>query len=316
MSRGRLRSTVALALLVMFRSAAGQADAPSSPTPPATSAPADRRAHALERTLVERGGLLLAPGRFELVPEIAYANSDNDAVLAPDGTLVAAETHRFTGGITLRLGLPLRLQAEGEFPFAYVERTAPPSGATPAVFRSGSGLGDIRVGLTLHLVKTTSGFPDVLLDGFWKSRTGGSPLDDSPAEVGLGSGIEQLGGGVTLVKAVDPVVLVLSATGTESVPRRVGERWIDPRAELGIRASAILAVSPETSLSFGLDQSYSQTLQVDREEVPGTNRTAAVFDVGFATLASRYGLLQVTLGIGLTDDVPRFQVALAAPLQF
>jgi hypothetical protein len=272
--------------------------------------------HALERMLVERGGLLLDPGRFELVPELAYANSDNDAVLAPDGTLLAAQTRRFTGEITLRLGLPLRLQAEGEFPFAYVQRTARASGATPSVSRSGQGLGDIRLGLTLHVIKTTSGFPDVLLNGFWKSRTGRSPLDGVPTEVGLGSGIEQFGGGVSLVKALDPVVLLVSATGTESVPRKVGDRWIDPRAELGIRTSVILAVSPETSLSFGLDQAYSQVLQVSRKDVPGTSRTAAVFDVGFATLASRYGLLEVTLGMGLTDDVPRFQLALATPLQF
>lgn len=303
-----LRRAVLIAALVVGRAAA-QAD-------PGASEPADRRVHALERTLVERGGLLLEPGRFELVPELAYANSDNDAVLAPDGTLLAAQTHRFTGGITLRLGLPLRFQAEGEFPFAYVERTARPSGATPQVSHSGRGLGDIRLGLTLHVIKTTSGFPDVLLSGFWKSRTGASPLDGSATAVGLGSGIEQFGGGVALVKALDPVVLLVSATGTESVPRKVGDRWIDPRAELGIRTSVILAVSPETSLSFGLEQAYSQTLQVSRVDVPGTNRTAAVFDVGFATLASRYGLLEVTLGMGLTEDVPRFQLALATPLQF
>jgi hypothetical protein len=38
--------------------------------------------------------------------------------------------------------------------------------------------------------------------------------------------------------------------------------------------------------------------------------------VGFATLASRASLFEVMLGVGLTEDVPRFQISVATPLQF
>jgi hypothetical protein len=41
-----------------------------------------------------------------------------------------------------------------------------------------------------------------------------------------------------------------------------------------------------------------------------------VFRVGVATLASRNGFLQVNVGMGLTRDVPRFEIALATPFQF
>jgi hypothetical protein len=75
-------------------------------------------------------------------------------------------------------------------------------------------------------------------------------------------------------------------------------------------------VSPETSLSFGLEQSYTQDIEVERQPIPGSNRTAATFRVGFSTLASKHGLLELNFGMGLTRDVPRFQVSVATPFQF
>jgi hypothetical protein len=41
-----------------------------------------------------------------------------------------------------------------------------------------------------------------------------------------------------------------------------------------------------------------------------------VFSVGFGTLASSIGMFEASVGIGLTEDVPRFQVNLATPLKF
>jgi hypothetical protein len=311
---GRPRALAALAL------AALASVARASPPPAAAQGQDEgqgedeRASRALERTLVESGGLLLPAGRFELVPEVSYAHSDAEEVLAQDGTLLRAAARTVTGAITLRLGLPFHLQAEGEIPYVYAQQTLDAGGATASA--SGSGLGDARLTLTWHLVRGRERFPDVLVSGFWKTRTGRSLLDEDPAKVPLGSGIEQIGGGLALVKAIDPVVLLASVSVGESVPRHAAAGWIDPRLEVGITTSAILAVSPDTSLSFGLEQVYGQTVQVDRKDVPGSNRTAAVFDVGVATAVSRSGFLEVTLGIGLTQDVPRFQVSVATPLQF
>jgi hypothetical protein len=294
------------------------APVPAPPAAPSVVSPEDRdRAdRALERTLVERGGLLLDAGRFEIVPQISYAHADASPRLAAAGTVEQVQLRRFTGGLTLRLGLPLRLQAEGEFPFVYAQQTPDQVGTAPRATASGSGLGDVRATVTWHLVRSGGSVPDVLVTGFWKSRTGRSALDPEPAEVPLGTGIQQVGGGISLVKAVDPVVLLGSVTVGESVPRRLHVGWIDPGVEVAISTSAILAVSPETSLSFGLDQSYSQTARLAGTSIPGTSQTAAVFNVGFATLASRASLFEVMLGVGLTEDVPRFQISVATPLQF
>lgn len=274
---------------------------------------AERAARALERTLVERGGLLLPAGEYELVPEVSYAFADAEAVLLADGTLTEAETRRFTGAVTLRLGLPFRLQAEGQVPFVYAQQTPQ---TAEAGTRTASGVGDVRAALTWHALRAGSRLPDVLFTGFWNAPTGRSQLDGDPTDVPLGAGFASFGGGISLVKAVDPVVILAAVEVEEAVPRRIAAGWLDPRASLGITTIAILAVSPETSLLFGLEQSYSQVARLRGADLPGTNRSAAVFSVGFGTLASSVGMIEASVGIGLTRDVPRFQVNLSTPLKF
>jgi hypothetical protein len=289
---------------------------PASGAAPRAGAPqadADGAARALERTLVERGGLLLPAGEYELVPELSYAFADSEAVLLADGTLAEAEVRRYTGAVTLRLGLPFRLQAEGQVPYVYAQQTP---AAPDAAARTASGVGDVRAALTWHVIRAGSRIPDVLLTGFWNAPTGRSQLDGDPTDVPLGAGFASFGGGLSIVKAIDPLVLLAAFEVEESVPRRIAAGWLDPRASLGITTIAILAVSPETSLLFGLEQTYSQTARVRGADIRGTNRSAAVFSVGFGTLASSVGMLEVSVGIGLTQDVPRFQVNLATPLKF
>jgi hypothetical protein len=295
--------------------------APATTTPPAIPAPPaappppgeedrEQAARALERTLVQRGGLLLEPGRFEIVPEVSYASAD-EPIVQEGGTIAPAELRVLTGSVTLRFGLPLRLQLEGEAPWVLSQHT-------PAIGSSATdtALGDVRAGATLHLVRAAGPFPDVLVGGFWKSRTGRSALDDPPARVPTGTGVEQLGGSLSLVKALDPVVLLVSAEVTESVPRELEAGWLDLRAAVGVTTTVLLAVSPDTSLTFGLEQGYSQYARLAGRGLPGTNRSEATLVLGFATAVSRAALLEVRLGVGLTDDVPRFALALALPLQF
>jgi hypothetical protein len=292
--------------------------APAQP-PPAQIEPAppppddeerDRAPRALDRTLIERGGLLLAPGRFELVPEVSYELVDAP-VLGDDGTTEPVELRVLTGTATLRLGLPLRLQLEGEVPFVFAQH-APVTGADV----SDAALGDVRAGGTIHLVRAGGHMPDVLVGGFYKSRTGRSTLDDPPAPVPSGNGVEQFGGSLSLAKAFEPVVLLISGEVTESVPRELEEGWLDLRAALGITTSVILAVSPETSLVLGLEQDYSQYARLAGQDLPGTNRSDATLLLGLAWLVSRAGLLEGRVGIGLTEGVPRLSLGLALPLQF
>ncbi|HEX9282593.1 MAG TPA: hypothetical protein VF882_02285 [Gemmatimonadales bacterium] len=293
---------------------------PTPATPAANDTEAKRAAaadRALERTLVQKGGLLLRPGRVEIVPQVSYAHSDGDAPPAAsrDGAAFGARTDLFSGRLTLRLGLPLAFQVEASAPFVYM-RITPGSDDALARAAEGGGLGDARLGLTWHALRGRSKIPDVLLGGFWKSRSGRTPLDDPDVRVPLGTGVEQFGGTIALVKAIDPIVLLATGSYAVSVARWVPTGWFRAGNEFGGSAGAVLAVSPETSLSFAFEAGHARPYQLYGQRVYRSDRTSAVFRVGVATLASRSGFLQVNVGMGLTSDVPQFELAVATPFQF
>ena len=330
MSRRRGRAFASALLVALAGARALAEDSSPSLAPPAPAAAArdpeaeraaraaaERADRALERALVQKGGLLLRPGRVEIVPQVSFAHSDGDAPSAAsrDGVAFGARTDLFSGRLTLRMGLPLATQVEASAPLVYVRITP---GSDDALSRAaeGGGLGDVRLGLTWHAIHGRARIPDVLLGGFWKSRSGRTPLDDPAVRVPLGTGVEQFGGTIALVKAVDPVVLLATGMYAASVPRWIPLGWYKAGDEFAGSAGAVLAVSPETSLSFAFEAAYALPFRLYGQNAYRSDRTSGVFRVGVATLASRSGFLQVSVGMGLTRDVPQFEVAVATPFQF
>ncbi len=270
---------------------------------------------ALERALVQEGGLVLSPWGLELVPELSFAHSDG-AVPATAGAGVAplaARSEVLTAALTYRVGLPLDVQAEVSVPFVLARVT--PSGDDPTAGVERAGIGDVRVGVTWHALRGREPLPDVLAGGFWKSRTGRTAFDDPSARVPLGTGVEQFGGTLALVKAVDPLVLLARGTYAVSAPRWIPQGWLEAGAELGASAGAVLAVSPEATLSFALEALRVRPHRLDGRTADRADRTSAVLRIGIGSVTSRRGFLQVNLGIGLTSDVPQVEVGLAAPLE-
>jgi hypothetical protein len=74
-------------------------------------------------------------------------------------------------------------------------------------------------------------------------------------------------------------------------------------------------VSPDTSISLGLDQKYAPAIRVDGRSQAGTDRMGVSFEVGVATLVSGRSFVQLTMALGLTKDVPAFQVGLSVPMR-
>ena len=65
---------------------------------------------------------------------------------------------------------------------------------------------------------------------------------------------------------------------------------------------AILAVSPDTSLSFLLDFHYKPDDNLAGKAVPGSDETVAVLQLGLGRVISRSMLLYITAAVGLTAD--------------
>lgn len=272
-------------------------------------------ARALERALVAEGGLLLPVWSLELSPQLTYAHQDVSSLVAAEGGPVEAEAraHLVQSALTLRLGLPLDLQAEVEVPFAYAQRNVT-LGARSRTDEE-LGLGDVRTSLTWQALRGAPRSPDVLLAARWKSRTGRSPYGD-PTAVPLGTGLDEVGGALTIVKAVDPLVLLATFGYDRALARRTPRGRVDAGGALGLDVGAILAVSPDASILLGVEQRFTPRVRLDGAAVAGSDRTEATFKVGLSTTSSRRSSFQATLGVGLTRDVPQVQLAIATPIQF
>src|SRR4051812_32809798 len=113
---------------------------------------------ALERTLVQQGGLLLPSGVYELQPEATYAHWDKSRGPLREETGSA---------LTLRAGLPWQSQLQIRLPYLHVATAT----------SSTTALGDASLALSKQLTRERQGWPGVVASLGWSARTGRDGFD-------------------------------------------------------------------------------------------------------------------------------------------
>lgn len=317
-----------LALIAMCAVlSAGEADAAElpdavpardeSPAPPGQVIVDEEAAErALERSLVEFGGLLLRPGRIEIEPSLRYARREDvfPGIVTRDGeTFLGQREHHvddLTAGIAVRLGLPFDSQLEVELPYHWrrVESVdtvaASPFGATTA---SGSGPGNLRVGLARTLFREEGWRPDLIGRLSWDTRSGRAGDGGIP----LASDFHAVQGSLIAIKRQDPLVFA-GGLAYEHVFER---RGVQPGAAIAPSLGAFVALSPETSIRLVASQTFREKTRVDGERIAGTREQAATLTIGASSLVARGVLLDVSLGIGLTTDAEDYSLRIALPIR-
>jgi hypothetical protein len=301
------------------------AETPAAPPPsPAPAEPArmvvdvTAAERALERTLVAEGALLLAPGQVEIEPSLEYFRIESDTAtlfLNEEGLAQAGdrEVRRDLAQASLGLlfGLPFDSQLELDLPYRYVDQSnVLNAGGDERDSRrgSGSGLGDITVGLAKTISQEKDWRPDLIGRVRWDTGSGETADDD----VFLGGGFQRLQADLVASKRFDPLVFVLQG----------GYSWnfehddVEPGNSVDLSQGVFLATSPETSLRFMLDQSFFDESEVDGERVRGSDAVQSTLEVGAALLLRRNILLDVSGTVGLTDESPDFGLRVAVPIRF
>jgi hypothetical protein len=271
---------------------------------------------ALERALVQTGALLLPAGAVEIEPSFSYVRQETDAPVffteAEVQSLATAEVQRdiLSADLTLRLGLPLESQVELDIPYQYENQatvTRVGFATRQEQSRDASGVGDVGVAFSKSLLRERGWQPDLIGRVRWDTDTG-ETVDD----VFLGSGFHEISGAVTAVKTQDPLVFV----GSVSYLTSFEDRGVDPGDELGFSIGTLLAASPETSLRFFLNQSFADDVKIDGREIPGSDEDFATFTTGASSILSARVLLDLTAGIGLTDETSDYFVNVSLPIRF
>lgn len=289
---------------------------------------ADRLAQtALERTLIQSGGLLLPAGKFEFEPSLAYRmyatdTIDIDCLLIADilciGDINSKQSRyeAYSTDLSLRLGLPWELQFDARVPFGHVTSTA--------VFGNGSSesastteLGDIEFALSRQLMREKGWKPDLLAEFRWKGRSGGDPFDQQEGSVATGTGFDDLKLGFTMVKVRDPIVLFSNVNYTYSLADdkpEIGE--VRPGDTIGLQLGIALALNLETSMHFGWTQGWTEDTRVNGEEIPGTSRRPSSLNIGATYVPAAGRSITFDVGFGLTDDAPDVTAQFSFPFRF
>jgi hypothetical protein len=285
----------------------------SPPVPPEVDEEAAER--ALERTLTAEGALLLPSGKSEIEPSFTYTRRENDnaALFLVNGSIVLGtreiERDEFTGGLDYRIGLPLDAQLELGIPYNVVSQSiVDDSGGLNETRTTGQGIGDPTIGIAKTLMRESGWRPDLIARVTYDSDLGKEVDND----VALGAGFHEIRGSLTALKRQDPLAFV----GTLSYEKSFEQNDIEAGDEFGLSLSTLLAASPETSLRLGLQQAYSEDFEVDGHKVEGSDQLQASAIMGVSTILGRSVFLDVSAGIGLTEDAPDYFVGVSLPIRF
>lgn len=297
--------------------ATGAATAAAKPT---TSDEAELE--ALSRTLVQRGALVLPPGRMEFVPTFAYALSELQGLAltpTPEGIPTVNDQRlrddQLRATAALRFGLPWASQLEVQVPYDYLRQSRAVGDGTHAT-HSQSGLGDVQLSLSHQFVQERGWRPNLVGAVSWRFPTGTDPFRANVAAIATGAGPAELGARVTAVKSSDPLVFfgTLSYAHDMSVQEPVGAVQLGDA--YGLELGTVLSVNPQTSLTFGLTQTFRQRTRIDGTGAPGTDSTASALQLGFDRVLTPRLLLDISLGVGLTRDAPDYAFQVSLPFRF
>jgi hypothetical protein len=311
--------------------AAGEASRPSpgaqspvSPPPPspdraAANQPAEEEtSRALERALIREGGLVLPEKAYELEPRLLYTyRSSNglDIVNTGGAAQVARQDLKAslaTASLALRVGLPAATQLEVVQPYSISSERRVAAGLLDESDRT-SGFGGWEMAFTKQVLTETRQMPAVLGSLRFRQR---AHSDDLGQPTAAGSSFRSVQGSAVVVKRMDPMVFIGSATYAHNYSRALDGSHIDPGDSIGIKLGSVLALSPRASQQLGVEFIRSAETSVNGIRVPGSSAVDALLTAGFSFVLSPRALLAIDLGFGLTSTSPDFRLGIAMPVRF
>jgi hypothetical protein len=300
------------------------ATASAAPGAATATNPPDEEAElaALSRALVQRGGLLLPSGRAEVVPSFSYATSIVQGLAlapTPEGIPTVADQRlrndQIRAAAALRVGLPWASQIELSVPYAWLRQSRTLGDGTHAV-NADSGIGDVQLTLSHQLFREHGWRPDLTGAISYRFPTGEDPFRAQLASIAPGTGFRDLGVRLTALKSSDPLVFFTTLSYAHDFASDEPTGRIQNGDAVGLDLGAVLAVSPATSVTFGLSQLFRSRTQINGVGFPGTDTTASALQIGFDRVLTPKLLLDLTLGVGLTRDSPDYTLQISLPYRF
>jgi hypothetical protein len=231
-------------------------------------------------------------GELSLEFDTFYSTGTRNEFIPSDGGVALVErTNRTVSSIFIpRYGIIDGLELALAIPFGYAEEEL-----DFGVARSRTddfGLGDIAGTLRYQLWSEFGARPALILELEGKSRTRSAPL--------LGTDHWNVGGGVTLVKTLDPVVF-FGRLGYTATLEREGR---DPGDQIRYEAGMGFSLNDRVSFKMQVSGAAVGRAELNGQEVSGSSLDIISLLFAVTTRATRYLFVEPFVSVGLTDDTP------------
>ncbi|EKF72810.1 hypothetical protein A11A3_16832 [Alcanivorax hongdengensis A-11-3] len=190
---------------------------------------------------------------------------------------------------------------------------------------SQAALGDVSFGLRYQPFPVEVGGVNTTLYTTLTTPTGDSPYEiNVNSEVSSGSGYYSLGGGVSMSKVVDPVVLYGSLGYTTAFDitglnqNRGGSvlKEVQPGDSISFSMGLAYSLSYEVSLSCSYQQSYNfdTTFIFNDRTTQSEDSTSSVVNTSLGLRSANNRIINFSFGFGLTEDSPDVLLGLSMPI--
>jgi Putative MetA-pathway of phenol degradation len=243
-------------------------------------------------------------GELSLEFDTFYSTGTRNQFVPNDGGVAFIERTNQTVSTTFipRYGIIDGLELDLAIPFGYAKQEI-----DFGVARSSTddfGLGDIAGRLRYQLWSESGARPALILELEGKSRTRSAPL--------LGTDNWNVGGGVTLVKTLDPVVF-FGRIGYTATLEREGR---DPGDQIRYQLGMGFSLNDRVSFKMQVDGAAVGRAKLNGREISGSSLNIIGLLFAVTTRATRYLFVEPAVSVGLTDDTPDVVAGLDLVYQF
>ncbi|MGH7232648.1 MAG: hypothetical protein ACREJU_15015 [Nitrospiraceae bacterium] len=224
--------------------------------------------------------------------------------LSPTEATIIKTTRRFFDtSLFARIGLAAGLELDVRVPgFVHAEQEI--ELGTSRSRTVAEGLGDISGALRYQLWYERGSRPTVILDVLGKSRTGGDSL--------RGTGAYFVGGGITLLKTLDPVVFFGRVGYIETLP--YNDRNLGSIIEYSIGMG--YSLNDRVSFNMQLTNALIGRTTLLGQKIEGSSLELVNLLFTTTVLITKQLFIEPVVGIGVTDDAFDAILGLRLPYRF
>jgi hypothetical protein len=261
-----------------------------------------------QKVLYKRGEvaleLNLAYGQDTSVNTFGFPSSTNSLSTTPK-----LDTRSVDSSLTLRYGLYDNLEFDLTVPYGYFEQNndnQPFNVDSPPVSHMNViGLGDLSGAIRYTALTESGNLPDITLSLSSQFPTGNR-------HNGLGTGFWNVGGGVSLVKTIDPVVMF----GSIGYNAMLEKYEVNPGNSVSYSIGSGYSMNDRVSFTTSLSGAFSSRTEQNGIERPGSSVDMHSLQFSSTVQLTKRLFVEPFVGFGLTEDAQDFVVGLRLPYRF